>query len=109
MDDLTVITNIFLDMLKKLDAWVDPAPEDALLFLQTEVGELVDAYIRARGSKYVRNNPGGADASKVVGEAADVIMMVLVFLRVAYPDSDVKEALVDNLERRYRRAVEQAK
>lgn len=69
--------------------------KDALLFLQTEVGELVDAHMRTE-PEWVRNTQD-KDVS-VADEVADVLMML-----VAYAGSqglDPEECLKNKIRRK---------
>lgn len=55
-----------------------PNPQFALNFLVTEVGELMDAFIRGHKSAgFLRNNPD--KESDLVGEIGDTFMMLAIF------------------------------
>lgn len=73
MDDLRKAVERYFEKRK----YVKPDSKDALLWLTTEVGELVDAHMRAGDTEWVRNNPD--KAVDLQDEVADVLMMLVAF------------------------------
>lgn len=64
-------------MSVKRKGFIKPELNDALLFLTTEVGELVDACIRVFiNTKYARNNEKPTTKEDVLSEIEDCRMML---------------------------------
>lgn len=80
-----------------LRKYVMPNPDEALMFLVSEIGELADAMVHAR-KNWVRNNPGEKDGSKeaIANEIGDVLMM-LTALGITF-GLDPLECMLDKFE-----------
>lgn len=66
-------------MSKNRKGFIKPDLTDSLLFLQTEVGELVDACIRVFNTKpYARNNKKNITKEDILGEIEDCRMMLSI-------------------------------
>ena len=64
-------------MSKERNDFIIPGLQDALLFLQTEVGELVDACIRVYNPiPYARNNDKKIEPKDILSEIKDCRMML---------------------------------
>lgn len=66
-------------MTQNRKGFIKPELDDALLFLTTEVGELVDACIRVFNTKpYARNNKKHITKEDVLNEIKDCRMMLKI-------------------------------
>ena len=75
--------------------WKWPNLQDALMFLVTEVGETLDAYLRTETAGYIRNQERKRDLTE---ELADVVFMTLV--AACLLGTDLEGKLCAKLERK---------
>jgi NTP pyrophosphatase (non-canonical NTP hydrolase) len=73
------------------DVFPTPTVTDSLLFLNSECGELNDAYVRFRGEAYCRNRDASADVGALRREIGDMQLMLATF--AAHFGIDVETAL----------------
>jgi NTP pyrophosphatase (non-canonical NTP hydrolase) len=81
--------------------WPTPEPVDALRFAITEVGEVMDAYLR-QNDKWVRNNDRDIDIDAELGDLA-VMLLTAVSDKIPedrlceFSDAVAREGTVDDL------------
>lgn len=91
---------MFDDLIKEIEKYytrrglVWPDKKDALLWLTTELGELIDSTLRLE-LNWVRNSEKSVD---MASEVADVLLMLLVFCKAT--SIDPVEALLEKMERK---------
>ena len=93
--ELQALINEHCDFWVSRAEWKWPDLRDALMFLVTEVGEAVDAYLRTETAGYIRNNERTRDVAE---ELADVVFMACVAACVL--GVDLEANLCAKLERK---------
>ena len=90
-------------LIEKIDSYYEkrqlvvPNTKDSLLWLTSELGELVDAVQRNdEANNWVRNNPG--KKADLEGEVADVLLMLMVTAKTL--SIDPFESLLDKMHRK---------
>lgn len=87
----------YLEYWENMDQWVQPDAGKSLMFVGTEYGEALDAYLRTEGNDgFVRNNQEKPDEDWRE-ELGDVVFQAIVTLRGE--DVDLEEMIMKKLER----------
>lgn len=95
----------YTDKWKEQGQWSEPDLGMAILFMVTEAGEALDAYIRMSHPEYYRTHPSESESEsdllyELYLELGQVIKMAFIALDKMYPGTDPLDAVRAALRKR---------